>query len=245
MALVFDITSEYAMFRKFYTTTSSISYPFPPPTAIGGLIAAIIGEENEADKKAHFASYWNILYGNRIAISLKSKIQWYTTSINFWNYKAPKKAIHNIIKHQFVKNPIYRIFVEGAIEEKLKPYLESGQFIFTPYLGTAYSLAKINYIGSFTPKKIEKEKVSIKSLIPVDFKPDINLKETQGIFKDIVPLQMDSERNLVRSITVFYPANVENGIIVENPEKVGAVCVGEDNIVWLPKWEKEPSKKIT
>ncbi|MDY0380196.1 MAG: hypothetical protein RBQ74_06755, partial [Defluviitoga tunisiensis] len=89
------------------------------------------------------------------------------------------------------------------------------------------------------------EKVSIKSLIPVDFKPDINLKETQGIFKDIVPLQMDSERNLVRSITVFYPANVENGIIVENPEKVGAVCVGEDNIVWLPKWEKEPSKKIT
>lgn len=51
MALVFDITSEYAMFRKFYTTTSSISYPFPPPTAIGGLIAAIIGEENEADKK--------------------------------------------------------------------------------------------------------------------------------------------------------------------------------------------------
>ena len=245
MALVFDVTSEYAMFRKFYTTTSSISYPFPPPTAIGGLIAAIIGEEHEADKKAHFASYWNILCGNRIAISIKSKIKWYTTSINFWNYKEPKKAIHNIIKHQFVKNPIYRIFVEGPIEEKLKPYLENGQFIFTPYLGTAYSLAKINYIGSFISQKIENDKVSVRSLIPVDYKPKINLKETQGIFKDIVPLQMDVERSLVKSIRVFYPANLENGIIIENPEEVGVVRVGEDNIVWLPKWKKEPSGKVT
>ena len=245
MAIVFDLSGDYAMFRKFYTTTSSISYPFPPPTSIGGLIAAIIGEENEADKKAHFASYWNILYDNRIAISLKSEIQWYTTSINFRNYKNPKNAIHNIIKHQFVKNPSYRIFVEGPIEEKLESYLKSGQFIFTPYLGTAYSLAKINYIGSFDSLEIETSEVSINSLIPVDYKPDINLKKTNGIFKDIVPLQMDSERNLVRSITVFYPANVENGIIVENPEKVGAVCVGEDNIVWLPKWEKEPSSQVT
>jgi len=241
MALVFDITGEYAMFRKFYTTTSSASYPFPPPTAVGGLIAAIIGIENKSENKAHLACYWEALYGNRISISIRSPIKWFTTSINLWNYKDPKKGIHNIIKHQFVKRPKYRIYVEGPIEEKLKPFLEEGSFVFTPYLGTAYSFANIHYIGSFNPVKIEDGEARIKSIIPVDIKPKINLKKTKGIFKDIVPLQMDEERGLTKSLSVFYPVNSDTGIIVDNPEEIGGVLVGNDEIVWLPEWSRKPS----
>lgn len=241
MALVFDITGEYAMFRKFYTTTSSASYPFPPPTAVGGLIAAIIGVENKSENKAHLASYWESLYGNRIAISILSPTQWFTTSINLWNNKDPKKGIHNIIKHQFVKRPKYRIYVEGPIEERLKPFLEEGSFVFTPYLGTAYSFANIHYIGSFNPLKIEDDEARIKSIIPADIKPKINLKKTHGIFKDIVPLQMDTERGLTKSLSVFYPANIDTGIFVDNPEEIGGVLVGNDEIVWLPEWSRKPS----
>jgi len=245
MALVFDITGEYAMFRKFYTTTSSASYAFPPPTAVGGLIAAIIGEENKSEDKAHLASYWKVLYGNKIAISIQSPIKWFTTSLNLWNYKNPKKAIHNIIKHQFVKNPNYRIYVEGPIEERLKPFLEQGNFVFTPYLGTAYSFANIHYIGSFDPVKIEDSEARIKSVIPVDIKPKINLKKTKGIFKEIVPLQMDEERGLSKSLTVFYPANIDNGIFVDNPDEIGGVLVGNEAIVWLPEWSRKPSRQTS
>jgi CRISPR-associated protein Cas5h len=41
--LVFDITSDYAHFRKPYTTTSALTYSVPPRTAIVGLVGNIIG----------------------------------------------------------------------------------------------------------------------------------------------------------------------------------------------------------
>ncbi|MGB4656082.1 MAG: CRISPR-associated protein Cas5, partial [Bacillota bacterium] len=43
---VFEASGPIAMFRKPYTTTSSVSFAFPPPTAIAGMIAAIIGIPN-------------------------------------------------------------------------------------------------------------------------------------------------------------------------------------------------------
>lgn len=241
MAVVFEISGDYAMFRKFYTTTSSVSYPFPPPTAVGGILCAIIGEGNNSENAAHFANYWNTLYGNRVAISIMNQTRWYTASVNFWNFKNPEKAIHNIIKHQFVKNPRYRIYVEGPIEERLVPFLQSGSFVFTPYLGTAYSLANITYIGSFESKPAGEDATFVKSIIPIEIKPKIDFVKTGGVFKDIVPFQMDVERTLEKSITVFYPANFSTGIYVKNPSEIGAVNVGDDTIVFLPRWEKEPS----
>jgi len=241
MAVVFEVNGDYAMFRKFYTTTSSVSYPFPPPSAVGGMLCAIIGEGNNSENAAHFANYWNTLYGNRIAISVLSQTKWYTASINFWNFKDPKKAIHNIIKHQFVKNPRYRIYVEGPLEERLLPFLETGSFVFTPYLGTAYSLANITYIGSFESIPVDDDAIFIRSIIPVECKPKIDFVTTGGLFKDIVPFQMDTERTLERSITVFYPSNFSKGIYVKNPKEIGAVKVGDDAIVFLPRWETKPS----
>lgn len=241
MAVVFEISGDYAMFRKFYTTTSSVSYPFPPPSAVGGMICAIIGETNNSENAAHLADYWNVLYGNRIAISVLSQTKWYTASVNFWNFKDPKKAIHNIIKHQFVKNPRYRIYVEGPLEERLLPFLETGSFVFTPYLGTAYAFANITYIGSFESTPVDDGTISIRSIIPLECKPKIDFVKTGGVFKDIVPFQMDAERTLEKSITVFYPSDFSKGTYVENPKEIGAVRVGDDTIVFLPRWEEEPS----
>ena len=48
MAVMFDCSSDMALFRKPYTTTSSVSFAFPPPSAIAGLVSAIIGLDNGA-----------------------------------------------------------------------------------------------------------------------------------------------------------------------------------------------------
>ena len=46
--LVFDVWGEYAHFRKYYTTTSPLTFSIPPRTALCGLIAGIIGlDKNE------------------------------------------------------------------------------------------------------------------------------------------------------------------------------------------------------
>ena len=41
--LVFDVWGEYGHFRKYYTTTSPLTFAMPPRTALSGLIAGIIG----------------------------------------------------------------------------------------------------------------------------------------------------------------------------------------------------------
>ena len=50
--LVFDIYGDLAHFRKFYTTSSPLTFPFPPPSTIKGMLGAIIG----VDKKITFGS---------------------------------------------------------------------------------------------------------------------------------------------------------------------------------------------
>ena len=51
--LVFDIWGEYAHFRKYYTTTSPLSYSLPTRTALTGLIGAITGFKKDEYLK-HF-----------------------------------------------------------------------------------------------------------------------------------------------------------------------------------------------
>ena len=70
MAVIFDCSSSMAMFRKPYTTTSSVSFAFPPPSSVAGLIAAIIGLDNGAWDGGAKAAYWKELAGTRIALSI-------------------------------------------------------------------------------------------------------------------------------------------------------------------------------
>ena len=44
----FRYFGRYGHFRKPYSNVSSLSYPFPPRTAIAGLLGAIIGVPKEA-----------------------------------------------------------------------------------------------------------------------------------------------------------------------------------------------------
>ena len=112
MACVFDISGRYAIFRKSYTTTSSISFPFPPPTAVAGIIGAILGIVPNAHRSAECADYWNEMGGTRVAIGINRPIKWYRTGINFTNTKSNKTSDHTQIKHQFIKEPSYRIYVD-------------------------------------------------------------------------------------------------------------------------------------
>lgn len=40
-----NLRGKFAHFRRFYTNSSSLSYPFPPPTVIRGIIGAALGLE--------------------------------------------------------------------------------------------------------------------------------------------------------------------------------------------------------
>ncbi|MDQ7055758.1 MAG: CRISPR-associated protein Cas5 [Persephonella sp.] len=41
--LSFDIWGEFGHFKKFYTTSSPLTFSVPPPTAVFGMLGAVLG----------------------------------------------------------------------------------------------------------------------------------------------------------------------------------------------------------
>jgi CRISPR-associated protein Cas5h len=238
MAIAFEISGPFAMFRRSYTTTSSISFPFPPPTSIAGLLAAITGYGNGSDKEGASASYWEKLSGTRIAISILNVIQWHSSTVNFWNVKNPQKNSHIQVKHQFVSKPRYRIYVQGGVEENLRLHLENGTFIYTPYLGVAYALADICYNGQFSWEPIEEQPISLDCVLPQvpgqSFVVDIIA--SQGIFQERLPFKLSARRALEESLTVLYPTSPENKIHLHLWEGLDVTRYRDSCLAWFPAW---------
>jgi len=236
MACVFDISGEFAMFRKSYTTTSSISNPFPPPTAIAGIIGAILGFDHGSSKTGYNAEYWEKMKDTAIAVKINRPVKWFRTGINFLNTKTGKLGEHTQIKHQFVRNPSYRIFVSGPLEKELENKIQKNEFHFLPYLGVAYCMAEVKYLGSFPVKENNGEK-SVDSVIPTgDTIPKIDIVKTKNLNQTLIPYQMDINRKLLKTVNVLY--KMEGGKIYLDPSDTTEVKkVGEDTVAWFAAWQ--------
>lgn len=237
MATVFEISGQMAMFRKPYTTTSSVSFAFPPPTAVAGLISAIVGISNGSDQDACNANFWEQLKGTKISIAILNNLKWGRYTVNFWNVKEPQKNPHIQVKHQFVKNPRYRIYVEGGLEKQLYPQLQKNSFVYTPYLGVAYALADIQLIGNYRTEPVLEKTLSCDTVIPWDESIKLgNIIETGGVFKEQVPYKMDSKRTFLQSISVLYPPCPDTKLLLKERGDADVTKCGEDVVAWFPEW---------
>ena len=246
MAVVFDCSSSMAMFRKPYTTTSSVSFAFPPPSAIAGLLSAIIGLGNGASENGARADYWSALRGTRIALSIQNPTRWLRAAVNFWNVKQPQNTPHIQVKHQFVASPRYRIYVEGSIEAQLRERLERGSFVYTPYLGVAYAIAQIDYLGACQPEPVTEKEFPVDSVLPwvedgiTSDTPELDIIATGGVFSELVPFCLTEERALGESIKVVYSAKAGHPVFVKGRGALNVSrCVGRDMegiVAWFPEW---------
>jgi len=237
MALVFDVTGSMAMFRKSYTTTSSVSFPFPPPTAVAGLLSAIVGFESGSSLNACRAAFWEKMKGTRIALGILRSGTIGRHTINFWNTKEPKKNPRIQITHQFIFSPKYRVYVAGSIEPLLKPRLENGTFVYTPYLGVAYAIADLLYVGCFDEGALKiGTGVEIDSVIPWRDGMKIDVSASGGAFKERMPFVMDSERALKQVVDVLYSPSPERKLHLMEKGEIHVARCGQDTIAWFPEW---------
>lgn len=235
MAVVFDCSSNMAMFRKPYTTTSSVSFAFPPPTAVAGLIAAITGAENGADKRADNAEYWSGLTGTQVAVALQCPIKWLRASINFWNVKNPAKAPHIQVKHQFLSRPKYRIYVKGGIEDALRDRLQRGEFVYTPYLGTAYCITSIEYAGCCEDEEVGGSEIMVNTVLPLADDVELDMSKSKKIFKETVPFKLTQDRGLDTSVTVLYTDNA-NTLALKKRGSLDVTRCMDETVAWFPEW---------
>ncbi len=199
---VFDLYGDFAHFRKYFTTTSPLTFSFPPPPTLAGILGAIYG--------AHRNEYLNIFgYENcKTALRILNPIKKVRMGINLINtkdnkhFRLIKKRNHEPriqILTEFVKSPRYRIYFwhpNNEIFNKLITMIKSHQSFYTVSLGLSELLADFYFIGIYEAKEVKNSKAEITTIIPVTNIVDkgIEIQPENKYFKEKIPIKMTHER---------------------------------------------------
>ena len=205
--LVFDVYGEFGYFRVPYTTKSTLTYSFPPPPAIKGMLGAMLGlSRNE---------YLKVLSDAHIGIRIKSSVKTMKMGVNIINTKgangkfdntliASRKSSPSARTQVFVevlKRPAYRIYVklQDALHAKLKRHLENHETYYSISLGVSEFLADFKYAGEFEAVELDASTV-VHSVIPEDCILRLAIKDMDlKIWKEQVHVRMEQDR----TVTLF------------------------------------------
>lgn len=231
--LVFDLYGDFAHFRKYYTTTSPLTFSFPPPPTIAGIMGAIYGASRD--------KYLSIFDSDncRIAIRILNPIRKTRMGLNLINTKDNKtfqlirSKYHEPrtqIRTEFVINPAYRIYVyhqNNDVFEKLLNLLKSHRAHYTISLGLSELLANFRFIGTYEAEEINYCKSEITTVVSVDNLSErgIEIEPGKKFFKEKIPLRMSQDRVVEKYVDVVYEAEGNN--IVGYFKKTHKISNGE------------------
>jgi len=248
-AIIFDVYGEYGHFRKFNTTTSPLTYSIPTPSAIFGLLGAVLGIEREdshnkiREKKEHLREVFSNKNAS-LAIRPLSEIKKVNIGFNLLD-TGSYQSFFNVtnrtqIEYEILKDPKFRIYLQWdhPLEKELIERLANKRFHFNPYLGISQMTANIEFIG-------EKELVEIFESSYIDFSTAVNLSEIksekapididfikQKTFQvETFPLDMQIDRTIKRYGEVLIEMNGES--IRALPNKNSFNIKNEGNIQFL------------
>lgn len=213
--LVFDIYGKYGHFKKPYSTASPTTFPFPPTSAVLGMIGAICGYgKNEYHQKIG----WDKI---KIAIKVINRVCKIKAGINHINVKNNKKGwqffcneTHKPTNHEFLKNPKYRVYVAEAHQDcmnTLENQLEAEKSIYSNCLGLSECLAGIDFVGKFKGEFLPFSEYQVVSIVPEIYGQltETNLRGKR-IIKLRIPDKMNNYRQVGRYISVMYDDNLNS-----------------------------------
>ena len=194
--IAFDIWGDYGYFRRGYTSTSTITYPFPSRTTIAGLISGIVGLEKD--------SYHDFFNENNSKIGLISDIK--------TNPRVQVQA-------EFLKDVKYRIYVsldDNNLMEELYSNLSEHKSVFTPCLGISECIANFELayddmldLNMTTGTNVEINSIILKNTFDIIIEP----RKKYGVVKS--PGFMNSKRIVSKFLEYYYEEN-GNSIKIKN-----------------------------
>lgn len=169
-ALAIELSANMAIFRRGYTTTSTLTYIVPPKTTVEGLLAAMVGKD--------FDTYYEMLNDSRIAIVVTAPIRTVMITQNLLFGKSGQETVdintlprRTQVTFQYLMAPRYRIYFydSGPFYDELKNMLKNGSSYYTPYLGSAHCIAAVRYLGEASVSEMSPDgHVDIHSILPLD-----------------------------------------------------------------------------
>ncbi len=214
--LVFDVWADYAHFRKFYTTTSPLTFSVPPRTALCGLIGAISGLGKEENEYLNYFSLDEAFISLRVLTPIKK------TGIaqNLIHTKDAKGAGMNLIKtrtqilFEYLKSPKFRVYFgyAGNNEKllRLENLLKAHKSVYTPVLGLSENLAGFEFVGNYDYEiKKSEDFVSVSSVVPMEKISDneIDFDYEAEYFTERQPLALTPERVVVKYDDLLFERN--------------------------------------
>lgn len=241
--LVFDIWGDYAHFRRFYTTTSPLTFPIPPRTALCGLIGAITGLEKENNAYLQLFTCDKAFIGLRLLYPVKKVM----IAENLIHTKNAKGIGMNLIAErcqigfEFLKDPKYRIYfyhTDKNLYEKMKNNLGCHKSVYTPCFGLSENIANFKFIGEFEieANTTEEKYIQIHSILPSE-----NIADEEGVNFDLtgeyisirVPVEMTPERIVTKYSDILFERNGKP-IEAKLKEQYWTLNYGEkENIVFI------------
>jgi CRISPR-associated protein Cas5h len=127
--LAFIIKGSIAHFRRPDTTATHLTYPFITPTAVKGLVGAILGISDFVTR-------------DKIGIELLHPVRTVAQQMSMLG-KDGGGVFNRPTTIELLVNPSYRIYYTGnEFTEDLIKFLDQEKAVYTTYLGVAYALTK-------------------------------------------------------------------------------------------------------
>lgn len=217
--IAFDIWGDYGYFRRGYTSTSTITYPFPSRTTIAGLISGIVGLEKD--------SYHDFFNENNSKIGLRilNPIKKMNINLNYINTKEGfllsdiKTNPRVQVQAEFLKDVKYRIYVsldDNNLMEELYSNLSEHKSVFTPCLGISECIANFELayddmldLNMATGTNVEINSIILKNTSDIIIEP----RKKYGVVKS--PGFMNSKRIVSKFLEYYYEEN-GNAIKIKN-----------------------------
>jgi CRISPR-associated protein Cas5h len=173
--LVFDISGPVGHFRKPYSPMSPVTYPFPPPTAVFGMVGAICGYAKD--------EYLDHINAAEVAVGIRllRPTRKFRAALNLLNTKG--KAVRNYfrptgenpriqIPHEFLRDPAFRIYFASrsdGLMSDLGGMLETASTAYTPCLGLSECIAQVQFVGEHSVEPIgSREPVEICTVLDAE-----------------------------------------------------------------------------
>lgn len=207
--LVFDLWGDLAHFKKPYTTTSPLSFAFPPRPTVAGIISAIIG----LDKKEYLDYF--LKKDADIGLRLLAPVKKMRISQNLIDTKKARLFSRirqrTQIRIEYIKDPAYRVYLQhkdADLFKLLRNYLEDHECVYTVSLGLSELLANFQFVGEFGLKRqTSRSPELIHSIVPEHAAGEFEFETGKEYFSATIPLEMNKKRIVTQFGTVFYERN--------------------------------------
>lgn len=238
-ALSLDISSDFAIFRRGYTTTSALTYTIPSKPTLLGMFGAILGKD--------YNDYNTKLKGSKVAVRILNPTKKMVIAQNLISGDDAGNSPTVItvdkgrprVSFQYLRNPKFRVFFSSEDEsfDKLKDMLKDHKTYFTPYLGQARCIADIEYRGEVpvSDSIATPEGAVIHSIIPLDpfSMVDIIFERDKQYGRDILPLVMNADRIVKKSMVFVYETSSKPIRITSGTYQVVSSSGGMENVIFF------------